>query len=195
MFDFLSYSFGSVFGGCITALIIAGTILFLSIKQSNSGELNPLAAISCVILFCLLFFQITWVYIAIGSKGLLQDLIGAIFLQWGDRMNGLELKETIENIIRDNPIFSFFIHYADLQSFDWSDPYSSLNNLINGQLNGFIVRRCLWSILFIVVFGGIIWYLETKGSSGKKYTPSSHQERTLRRGNRGVSQRRTRQRI
>ena len=196
MFDFLSYSFGSVFGGCITAIIIAGSVLCIAIKQSKNGEINPIAVICCLILFCLLFFQTTWVYIAVGSKGLLQDLIYAISLQFGDQIEGLGLKDTIEDIIKENPIFSFFIHYTDLQNFDWSNPYTSLNKLVIKEINGFILRRILWSLFFIVIFGASIWYLQTRSVNGKNSKRSTRQNtKYQRRGSGENRQRRIRQRI
>lgn len=162
MFEFLSYGFGSVFGGLITALVISGILLCISFRNSN-GAVSPLALIGAFILFCLLFFQMTSMYCAINYKGLALKFITALNLQIGDQIDGQELKEKVSELVTQNPILLFFIDYADLEDFDWSRPIHSLRDVVSREFNWYIFRRILWSLLFIVLFGGMM-FLPSQGS-------------------------------
>ena len=183
MFEFLSYGFGSVFGGLITALLISGLLLFISVKKS-AGKVSPLALIGGLILFCLLFYQMTSMYCAINYKALALKFVTALNLQVGNQIDGQELKETIETAITQNPILLFFIDYADLENFDWSRPFHSLHNLISSEFNGYIWRRALWSLLFIGLFGGMMFIPENgkrrrmrhSGKKRKRYSHSIYSE-------------------
>lgn len=166
MFEFLSYGFGSVFGGLITTLVISGILLFLSFRNSN-GAVSPLALIGAFILFCLLFFQMTSMYCAINYKGVALKFITALNLQIGDQINGQELKEIVRNAITENPILLFFIDYADLEDFDWSRPIHSLRDVVSREFNWYIFRRILWSLLFIILFGGMM-FIPYRGSGRNK---------------------------
>lgn len=162
MFEFLSYGFGSVFGGLITALVVSSLLLFISIKFSR-GVVSPLALIGAFILFCLLFYQTTSMYCAINYKGVAMKFITALNLQMGDEIDGQALKETVRDAITENPILLFFIDYADLEDFDWSRPIHSLREIISSEFNWYIFRRLMWSLLFIALFGGMM-FLPSQGS-------------------------------
>ena len=159
MFEFLTYGFGSVFGGLITALLISGLLLFISVKNS-SGRVSPLAMIGAFTLFCLLFFQMTSMYCAINYKGVALKFITALNLQIGDQIDGQELKQKVSELVSQNPILLFFIDYADLEDFDWSRPFHSLHKIIASEFNQYILHRALWSLLFICLFGGIMFIPE-----------------------------------
>lgn len=156
MFEFLSYGFGSVFGGLITALIISASLLLISIKYSD-GNVRPMALVGAVLLICLLFYQMTSMYCAIYYKGVAMKFITALNLQTGGNIDGKALEETIRGAITENPILFFFIDYADLQDFDWTQPIQSLRNIVSKEFNLYIFHRILWSLLFIVVFGGLMF--------------------------------------
>lgn len=163
-FEILSDGFCSVLGGLFTALIIAGGLLYMFTVNSRKG-LNPIALICCAILFCLLFYQTTLMYAAIGSKHVAMDFITACHLQFGENIDGAELKEQMVILIRENPLISFFIDYTDLEDFDWSQPIKSLRSVVAREYNWFIFRRVIWSVVFTTLSALIV---ALTSHSGKK---------------------------
>ena len=151
VFDIFSSGFSSLLGGLLTALIIAGALLLYSTQYSKRGAMNPIALVICVLLFCLLFYQTTLMYGAIGSKGVAMKFISALHLQIGDNINGVELRDRMTILIRENPMISFFIDYGDLEDFDWSQPIKSLRSVVAREYNWYIFRRVVWSVVFTVI--------------------------------------------
>lgn len=148
MFEFLSYGIGSVLGGLFTALIISGVLLAYSTSYTKRGAIDPIALIICGVLFCLLFYQTTMMYSAFDSKGVAMDFISALHLQFGNQINGDELREKMITLIQENPLISFFIDYGDLEDFDWSQPIKSLKSVVAREYNWYIFRRIIWSVVF-----------------------------------------------
>ncbi len=171
MFDFLSNSFGSVLGGLLTALLIAGGLLAYSAQYSRRGSLNPVAMIICALLFCLLFYQTTLMYGAFGSKATAMKFITALHLQLGDNIHGAELRDQMAMLIRENPLVAFFIDYGDLEDFDWSEPIKSLRSAVAREYNWYIVRRVVWSVVFIIIalVGIILASPKKKSKSRRRY--------------------------
>lgn len=161
--DFLSCGFWSVLGGLLTSLAITGGILAFTYQNSKRGSIELIQLILCGVLFSLLFFQTTLMYGALESKGFVMDLISACHLQFGNEIDGQELKQEMVKQIRENPLVSFFIDYADLEDFDWTQPIKSLRKVVGREYNWYIFRRIIWSVVFSgIAFVGIM--LTTGGS-------------------------------
>ena len=157
MFEFLSCGFWSVLGGLLTSLVIAGGLLIYSTQYTKKGSIEPLPLVLCLLLFCLLFYQTTLMYGAIGSKSIALDFISACHLQFGDEIDGEELKSQMTTLIKENPLVSFFIDYGDLEDFDWSQPIKSLRKVVSREYNWYIFRRVVWTALFTgIAFVGIM---------------------------------------
>lgn len=165
MFDFLSCGFWSVLGGLLTSLVIACALLMYSTRYTKKGSFEPIPLVLSGMLFCLLFYQTTLLYGAIGSKDIALDFISACHLQFGDEIDGEELKSQMMTLIRENPLVSFFIDYGDLEDFDWSQPIKSLRKVVAREYNWYIFRRLVWSVIFFgIAFVGI---LLTSGGSNR----------------------------
>lgn len=174
MFDFLSCGFSSVLGGLLTAILIAGCLLIYSVKLTKRGTVEPLTLVLCVILFCLLFYQTTLMYGAIGSKDIVMNLISACHLQFGNDINGEELKEQVTALIKENPLISFFIDYADIEDFDWSQPIKSLRDVVAREYNWYIFRRVVWSAIFTGITIAVIMLSSGGKGSRRKGRKSTH---------------------
>lgn len=172
MFDFLSCGIGSVLGGLLTALVIAGGLLAFA-SQSRKGA-EPIALITCFVLFCLLFYQFTLMYAAIGSKSVAMDFISACHLQFGNDIDGVELKEQMTTLIRENPLISFFIDYGDLEDFDWSQPIKSLQSVVAREYNWYIFRRVIWSVVFTALSALIVALTLGSGKKSRRRRKSSY---------------------
>ena len=136
---------------------MAGGLLAYSSQYTKRGSVNPVALILCGLLFCVLFYQTTLMYGAIGSKGVALDFISALHLQFGGEIDGAELREKMTALIQENPLISFFIDYGDLEDLDWSQPIKSLRNVVAREYNWYIFRRVVWSIVFTAIaFVGIL---------------------------------------
>ena len=168
MFDFLSCSFGSVLGGLLTAILVAGGLLVFSTQFTKRGSIEPIALILCGILFCVLFYQITLMYAAIGNKGVAMDFISALHLQFGSEINGSELRDTMTTLIRENPLIAFFIDYGDLENFDWSQPIKSLRDIVAREYNWYIFRRIVWTLVFTAITFVIIFLTSVGGGKKRK---------------------------
>ena len=169
MFDFLSSGFCSVLGGLLTSLVIAGTLLMYSTQYTKRGSIEPLPLVLSILLFCLLFYQTTLLYGAIGSKSIALDFISACHLQFGDEIDGAELKSQMTTLIKENPLVSFFIDYGDLEGFDWSQPIKSLRKVVSREYNWYIFRRTMWSVTFIgIAFAGIMLSMGRSHRSRKR---------------------------
>lgn len=181
VFDFLSCSFGSVFGGFITSIIISCGLVLFSAKNTKKGSLEPLPVICGFVLFCLLFFQTTLMYAAIGSKGIALDFVSACNLQFGGQIDGEELKQQMVMLIQQNPVISFFIDYGDLEDFDWSQPIKSLRAVIGREYNYYILRRIAWIVVYILILGSIIVFSSFNGKkSGTRHARTGSNNRTQR---------------
>lgn len=168
--DIFSSSFGSLLGGFLTALVIAGALLVYSAQYAKRGSISPAALIICGVLFCILFYQTTLMYGAIGSKSVALKFISALHLQFGDNINGAELQERMTVLIRENPLISFFIDYGDLEDFDWSEPIKSLRSVVAREYNWYIFRRVVWSVVYTAIaFIGILLTSNQKKSRRHKY--------------------------
>ena len=163
MLDFLSCGFWSILGGLLTSLVIAGVLLMYSTQYTKRGSIEPLPLVLCLLLFCLLFYQTTLMYGAIGSKSIAEDFISACHMQFGDKIDGEELKSQMTTLIRENPLVSFFLDYGDLEDFNWSQPIKSLRKVVSREYNWYIFRRIVWSVVFVgIAFVGIM--LASSGS-------------------------------
>lgn len=174
MFEFLSCGFWSVLGGLLTSLAIAAGLLAYSTQFTKRGRLEPLLLILCFILFCLLFYQTTLMYGAFESKNFALKFISACHLQFGDQIDGEELKQQMTTLIRENPLISFFIDYADIEDFDWSNPIKSLRSVVAREYNWYVFRRVVWSLVFtaIAFFGIVISLGNSKKSKRRRRTYS-----------------------
>lgn len=180
VFDFLSCSFGSVFGGFITSIIISCGLVLFSAKNTKKGSLEPFPVICGFVLFCLLFFQTTLMYAAIGSKGIALDFVSACNLQFGGHIDGEELKHQMVMLIQENPVISFFIDYGDLEDFDWSQPIKSLRTVIGREYNYYILRRIAWIAAYILILGSIIVLSTSHGKKSRTRHTRGSNNRTQR---------------
>ncbi|MDE5849994.1 MAG: hypothetical protein K2H38_07620 [Muribaculaceae bacterium] len=163
MFDFIYCGFWSVLGGLLVSLVIAGGLLAYSTQYTKRGRVEPLPLVFCGILFCLLFFQMTLMFGAFKSKSFAMDFITACNFQFGDAIDGRELKSQMSILIRENPLVSFFIDYSDLEDFDWSRPIQSLRSVIGREYNWYIFRRIVWSVVFLAI--AFVGVMMTSGGS------------------------------
>ncbi|MDE6561817.1 MAG: hypothetical protein K2K75_10585 [Muribaculaceae bacterium] len=169
MFDFLTCGFWSVLGGLLTSLVIAGVLLMYSTQYTKRGSIEPLPLVLCLLLFCLLFYQMTLMYGAIGSKSIALEFISACHLQFGDEIDGEELKSQMTTLIKENPLVSFFIDYGDLEDFDWSQPIKSLRKVVSREYNWYIFRRVVWTAVFTgIAFVGIMMSMGRSHRSRKR---------------------------
>lgn len=152
----------------MTSIIISCGLVLFSAKNTRKGSIEPLPLICACILFCLLFFQTTLMYAAIGSKGIALDFISACNLQFGGQIDGEELKQQMMVLIQNNPIISFFIDFGDLEDFDWYQPVKSLRAVIGREYNYYILRRIAWIVAFIVILGSVIIFSSYKGGNSRR---------------------------
>lgn len=157
MFEFLSYGFGSVFGGFLTSIIIVGGIVFFALSNSKKGQISPIGIIAAFILFCLLFYHSTEFFAAWNTKDFFVGLIGSMHTQFGGEINGQELSQQVHMLIAQNPVVSFFIDYGDLEDVDWEQPISSLKSIVAREFNYFMLHRVLWMLAFSAIFGFVIF--------------------------------------
>lgn len=170
MFKFLSYGFGCVFGGALTAILICGILLFLSARQTKYGNLTPIALLSGIVLFCLLFYQLTTMYYAIQLKSTVMNAIEALRIG----MSSLDLQsseESVKQLIDRYPIISNFLDISILREINWNEPIKSLQEIIGSQFNSYIYERLGWSAGFTLVFGAAMFLPDKTGTGRKRKGP------------------------
>lgn len=162
MFKFLSYGFGCVFGGAFTAILICGILLFLSARQTKYGNLTPIAILSGIVLFCLLFYQLTTLFYAIQLKSTVMDAIDSlrIGLQTLDLHSS---EESVKQFIDRYPVISNLLDTSLLRDINWNEPITSLQELVGSKFNAYIYERLGWAIGFTIVFGAAMFLPDKTG--------------------------------
>lgn len=178
MFTFFSYGLGCILGGAVSAILICGILLFLSARQSKYGTLSPIALLAAIILFCVLFYQLANLFCAIQCKSVVLDAIDGL----RQRLQNIDLqtsKEIISNLIDRYPIINVFFDTSLLNDINWSDPITSLHELIKGKFNSFIWTKIGWASGFTVVLGAAM-FIPVKNGIGRRrnghHDPSSQSD-------------------
>lgn len=132
----LEYAFACVLWGTLLALLLAVVLVFVVQKWKNNKEMSPLSWIISILMFFFVSFQ------TILLSGTFQ------LKSWGEEK--LDLVSTIVHKIPDNDVISQ--ENAD-KIFDEFHTY----------LNYYMLRRTLWTLLFVGIGTmGIIYCMERK---------------------------------
>lgn len=176
MFDFLSYGFGSVFGGFVTSVIIVGGVIVFATQYSRRSALSPLGIVCALILWGLLFFQTTSFYAAWGAKSEAVGLVSSLQMQFGDTIDGEAFGGEMRHLLRENPLLQYFVGQFDLSDVDWSNPIVSMKSVVAREYNYFMLRRLAWSLAFIAIFGFVIVKTVTSSKRERKHKTRIYDE-------------------
>lgn len=156
LYQILSYSIGSLFLGVI--LTVAGVALMFYIIKSwyRNNTFTPVSFIIGGVLTILLSFQMTLLCGAVTIKGYCSDMEdyineivcnipSTIQFSRGDSQN------ILDDISQEWPLVGYFVDTANFAGHTSADIAKSMADEMQSYMNKFILRRVLWSLLFVVL--------------------------------------------
>ena len=154
LFNIISYSLGNLFLGIL--LTVIGVVLMFFIIQSwySNSTFTSISYITGSILFLFLSFQVVLLCGAVTIKSYCDDVeitINNWIKNIPDDMqfNKESSQQILDQIRTEWPLVSYFVDKTDFTGHTPIDVAQSMKKEIRSFMNGFILRRIGWSLLFV----------------------------------------------
>lgn len=150
------------FGGiCLCLLITAGVvagIFYLIRAMYPKYSYTPINLLTGAVLFVLLFIQSVLMYGAMSIKNeldfytdMVQTQINRVNRGRQRVLDKMEIQEMNEKFANEYPLIAQFVDEIDIESYDIEHIAEAYTDEIRSTLNIYILKRGLWSLLFIIV--------------------------------------------
>lgn len=155
LFDIISYSVGNLFLGILLTAIGIALMFFIIQSWFSNSTFSPISYVTGFILFLFLSFQAVLLCGAITIKSYCDDVEIAINT-WVEKIPGdtpfdKESSQLILNqIMEEWPLVAHFVDTADFAGHTSINIAQSMAKEMRSFMNGFILRRIGWSLLFVV---------------------------------------------
>lgn len=157
IFSTFTSSITAILWGLLLAIIVTVAVFFLvRAWYSTSRRFSVISYLVGLILFIFLTFQFTGLVCAVKLKGVLSEISATI----NTNINNIDSttnisREDINNIlvktIRSIPLASSIVSPEDVRSCNSKNLGEAVTNKINTDCNWFIVRRIVWTLLFVIL--------------------------------------------
>lgn len=166
LFTILRYSIGSMFVGVLLTLIGVALMFFLVGSWKKNSTFTPLSLIAGAVLFVMLAFQSVLMCGAITIKSYgddvevyINNLVAGVPEQTAFTQQ--DSQRILENIVDEYPLVGYFIGGADFRGHTPLDIAEAMVDELQSWANWYILRRVLWSLLFIVLgTTAVIWTMD-----------------------------------
>ena len=156
----MSYSIGSLFIGVLLTLV--GVILMFVLIRGwwRNCQFTPVSYVAGVVLFFFLAFQSVLICGAITIKSYaddVEDQISSIIesVDADHYFNKEETQQMLEKITEEYPLVGYYIGGANFTNHTPQTLAKAMVDELHRFMNRYIMRRVLWSLLFITV-GAIV---------------------------------------
>lgn len=185
IFNIMAYSAGSFVLG-ITFTLVGVVLMFFIVKSWRRGGRFGLRSYSVgVVLFFFLAYQSVLLCGAVTIKSYCSDVQQAICAMVSDKPDNVvfsrsDSQQILDNISRQWPLVGYYVNTADFTGHTPADIAASMTDELRSFMNWFLVRRVVWSLLFIVI--GAIAVIKTMHDSAHiSHTQRSPQPTSIRR--------------
>lgn len=198
--NLLTYSIGSLIWGFLISLACLGVIVFLIKAWYNNTYLKPISYIITGIVGVILIYNSTIIVSAVSMKSdldnyesMITQLVRCSYSAYDNIVDDETTNGILQHFLKENPILKFFICEINFEGATLSDISHILTESFKSDLNKVILKRVLWSILFIVI--ATVALVKNIGrtsneSNHRKQRSRYNFERVSTRRNRPISRRR-----
>lgn len=178
LFNIISFSLGNLFLGILLTLIGIALMFFIIKSWFSNSTFTPISYITGVILLIFLSYQAVLLCGAVTIKTYCNDVEIAIN-NWvksipSDIPFDKESSQQILKQIREDwPLVSYFLGGADFTGHTSADIAQSMAKEIHSYMNGFILRRIGWSLLFVIL-GAFIVIKTMEQTRRRQHNRSEH---------------------
>lgn len=155
LYNIISYSLGNLFIGILLTVIGVAIMFFLIKSWFSNSTFTPVSYITGAILFFFLSFQAVLLCGAITIKsycnnveitinGWVKDIPSEI------RFDQKNSQQILNRIQEEWPLVGYFVGSADFTGHTPIDIAQSMTQELRSFMNGYILRRIGWSLLFAV---------------------------------------------
>lgn len=155
LYNIISYSLGNLFIGILLTVIGVAIMFFLIKSWFSNSTFTPISYITGAILFFFLSFQAVLLCGAITIKsycsnveitinGWVKDIPSEI------RFDQKNSQQILNRIQEEWPLVGYFVGSADFTGHTPIDIAQSMTQELRSFMNGYILRRIGWSLLFVV---------------------------------------------
>lgn len=161
LYTIVSYSLGNLFLGILLTVVGVGLMFFLIRSWFSNSSFTPFSYIMGFVLFLFLSFQAVLLCGAVTIKSYCDEVEVAIN-EWVRnlpdevRFNKESSQQVLEQIQQEWPLVGYFVGGADFTGHTPVDIARAMTDELHSFMNGFILRRIGWSLLFVVVGAFIV---------------------------------------
>ena len=161
LYTIVSYSLGNLFLGILLTVVGVGLMFFLIRSWFSNSSFTPFSYIIGFVLFLFLSFQAVLLCGAVTIKSY-GDEVEVAINEWvrnlpdDVRFNKASSQQVLEQIQQEWPLVGYFVGGADFTGHTPVDIAHAMTEELHSFMNGFILRRIGWSLLFVVVGAFIV---------------------------------------
>lgn len=161
LYTIVSYSLGNLFLGILLTLVGVGLMFFLIRSWFSNSSFTPFSYIVGFVLFLFLSFQAVLLCGAVTIKSYCDEVEVAIN-EWVRNLpddvqfDKESSQQVLEQIQQEWPLVGYFVGGADFTGHTPVDIARAMTDELHSFMNGFILRRIGWSLLFVVVGAFIV---------------------------------------
>ncbi len=161
LYTIISYSLGNLFLGVLLTIVGVGLMFFLIRSWFSNSSFTPFSYIIGFVLFLFLSFQAVLLCGAVTIKSY-GDEVEVAINEWvrnlpdDVRFNKASSQQVLEQIQQEWPLVGYFVGGADFTGHTPVDIAHAMTEELHSFMNGFILRRIGWSLLFVVVGAFIV---------------------------------------
>ena len=161
LYTIISYSLGNLFLGVLLTIVGVGLMFFLVRSWFSNSSFTPFSYIIGFVLFLFLSFQAVLLCGAVTIKSY-GDEVEVAINEWvrnlpdDVRFNKASSQQVLEQIQQEWPLVGYFVGGADFTGHTPVDIAHAMTEELHSFMNGFILRRIGWSLLFVVVGAFIV---------------------------------------
>lgn len=161
LYTIISYSFGNLFLGILLTIVGVGLMFFLIRSWFSNSSFTPFSYIMGFVLFLFLSFQAVLLCGAVTIKSYC-DEVEVVINEWVRNLpdevqfDKESSQQVLEQIQQEWPLVGYFVGGADFTGHTPADIARAMTDELHSFMNGFILRRIGWSLLFVVVGAFIV---------------------------------------
>lgn len=187
LYNILSYSIGSLFIGVL--LTAVGIILMFVLIRGwwRNCQFSAVSYVAGVVLFFFLSFQSVLICGAITIKSYADDVYRQIntlieSVEQSHCFSKEESQQVLERITDEYPLVGYYVGGADFTNHTPQTLAGAMVDELHSFMNKFIMRRVLWSLLFITVGAiAVIKTISREYATARRGRRDSAPHRTARR--------------
>lgn len=162
LFDILRFSFSSVIWGILIAVAMMALFVFIVRGWWKNALFTPATYICGAVLLLLLIFQCTMTVGALKIidncnkyEAIMSTIVRNNFLYLNREASPEETNAVIEQLVSREPLLQHYIGGGWSEGITLGNVPHEMADELKDYMRGYIVRRLLWSLAFVLILGFI----------------------------------------